>query len=60
MFFGWRTRWHSDGLNDVSGGMNYTLKQVEETALYTRVIVDIGEPPGNVVWDRSQDVSLWW
>ncbi|XP_005097468.1 beta-1,4-galactosyltransferase 3 [Aplysia californica] len=61
MFFGWRTRWHSDGLNDPVG-MNYSVVRVEEAALFTRVVADIGSPPpsSSVTWDRSKDVSLWW
>ncbi|KAH9491534.1 Beta-1,4-galactosyltransferase 1 [Bulinus truncatus] len=62
MFFGWRRRWPSDGLNDPLG-MNYSVIKIEETALYTKVLVDIGHPPPDMnvfMADHSKDISLWW
>lgn len=62
MFLGWRTRWPKDGLNDPVG-MNYTVREVEEKPLYTKVLVDIGKPPASMdiyMTDHSKDVSIWW
>ncbi|XP_059177903.1 beta-1,4-galactosyltransferase 4-like [Physella acuta] len=62
MFFGWRRRWQTDGLNDPVG-MNYTVVSIEAAPLFTKVTVDIGAPPPDMdvyMKDHSQDISLWW
>ncbi|BFZ15665.1 hypothetical protein BsWGS_18704 [Bradybaena similaris] len=62
IFLGWRKRWPTDGLNDPVG-MNYTVKEVNEGRLYTKVLVDIGKPPASMdvyLADHSKDVSIWW
>ncbi|KAK6960897.1 Beta-1 4-galactosyltransferase 3 [Biomphalaria glabrata] len=62
MFLGWRTRWPQDGLNDPLG-MNYTVVDMIQAPLYTKVVVDIGKPPDSMdiyMKDHSKDVSIWW
>lgn len=62
MFLGWKTRWPKDGLNDAVG-LNYTLRDVFEGPLYTKLLVDIGKPPFSMdvyMTDHSKDVSIWW
>ena len=62
LFLGWRRRWKSDGLNDPIG-MAYTVLEIKEMPLFTRVFVDVGGPPDNMDDIRRthpEDVSIWW
>ncbi|CAG5121323.1 unnamed protein product [Candidula unifasciata] len=62
MFFGWQRRWPTDGLKDPVG-MNYSVIRIDETPLYTRILVDIGSPPADMsvyTQRHEQDISLWW
>ncbi|KAL5005739.1 hypothetical protein ScPMuIL_016897 [Solemya velum] len=60
LFFGWRGRWETDGLNSHKT-MNYSILTEEEMPLYTQISVDLGPSKNHMINpdDDTTKESLW-
>ena len=59
LFITWRSRWKTDGLNNVAD--KYQLVEKQEHKLYTTFLVDVGKPPDEPPIDKNaKPESLIW